>query len=278
MDLLRLAEQVKLICEQAGAAIKAVYESNESVIVTYKEDDSPVTEADNRANAIIVAALANLNEGLPVLSEEGHNPSFDARRKWSMYWLVDPLDGTREFVDRTGEFTINIALIDRGRPVLGVIHLPLERKTYTGVIDHGAWREDAAGKSPIAVSGFPAPNASARVLTSSRYQNSELEEMLKSFEQRFSAVTRIKAGSALKFCLLAEGRGDIYPRFPPCCEWDTAAGQAVLEAAGGALVSAKTFQTFRYNQKESLINASFYALGGALASWQAVLEKKSPKI
>jgi 3'(2'), 5'-bisphosphate nucleotidase len=267
---LQLAKQIHPLCEQAGAKIAELHNSTVPIAVQHKADQSPVTEADRLAHRLIVDGLHALTPDYPVLSEEQQSPGFEQRRQWARYWLVDPLDGTREFIDRNGEFTINIALIENGFPVLGMIYLPLERLAYIGVENAGAWRVDATGRQPITTAAVD-PGAELRVFTSSRHCNAELLSCLDKLAQHFAPVQWLKVGSALKFCRLAEGRGDFYPRFSPCCEWDTAAGQAILEAAGGQLLDTN-FNRLAYNQGPSLINPNFYAIAAANIDWKAVLE------
>ena len=264
-----LAGKLVELCRQAGQVITALYHSGEPLHINQKADDSPVTEADHQSQHVLAEGLGRLTPAWPVLSEEQAIPDFSERRDWRRYWLVDPLDGTREFINRTGEFTINIALIEDGWPVLGIIYLPLEESAYIGIEGGGAWREDAGGRTELKVRDRSSSDQLA-VLTGSRHQGRLIQACLERLRQHFIGVERVQAGSALKFCLLAEGRGDIYPRFAPCCEWDTAAGQAVLEAAGGELLGMD-FLRFRYNQKESLINPHFFAVGAGNVAWRELL-------
>ncbi|MCP3907573.1 MAG: 3'(2'),5'-bisphosphate nucleotidase CysQ [Oceanicoccus sp.] len=269
----RIAEQLLLLCRQAGRAIVEVYSADKPVAVELKLDDSPVTEADTRSHDIFLKGLAELTPQWPVLSEEQALPDFTERSQWPCYWLVDPLDGTREFIDRTGEFTINIALIENHRPVLGVVYIPLEQAAYLGFVEQGrALRIDSGGRREIAVSAAtPALNDSVRVISSSRYGGAEFESCITKLAGHFQQVERVTAGSALKFCRLAEGAADIYPRFSPCCEWDTAAGQAVLEAAGGSLVDIE-FNPLVYNRQSSVMSPNFYALGGTAEEWAGLFQ------
>lgn len=269
-ERLALANQVVELCQRAGDAILSVYNSQEALTISKKADHSPVTEADLLAHRIIRRGLEQLTPGWPLLSEECAAPSYSERRLWSRYWLVDPLDGTREFIARTGEFTVNIALVEEGIATLGVVFLPLEQLAYIGVSGAGAWREGRDGRHAIGVSRALTPGGRVRVLTSSRYKGLELNTCISRLREQFNTVEWLKAGSAIKFCRLAEGRADFYPRFSPCCEWDTAAGQALLEAAGGQLLDTR-FRRFRYNRGQSLINPHFYALGGAEFDWRSVL-------
>lgn len=263
-----LADRLVTICRLASTAILDVYDGKQLLELEFKGDLSPVTKADKAAHNIIVGELSKLTPGLPILSEEQDAPSYRERQQWGKYWLVDPLDGTKEFIDRNGEFTINIALIDDGRPLLGIVFVPLEDLAYCGAKDLGAWKVGPEGQVPLQVAGVPKDRV--RVLISRRNHSRDLEEYLRKLQSGFCAVDTIEAGSALKFCRLAEGRGDIYPRFSPCCEWDTAAGQAVLEGAGGELLTVE-YRRFLYNQTESLINPHFYAIGGRLPEWRSKL-------
>ncbi len=270
-DFVTLTEAVVELCQSAGRAIVSVYNSAQPIDTEQKADGSPVTQADRLAHQIIVEGLSRLTPDWPVLSEEQLPPPFAQRSQWCRYWLIDPLDGTKEFITRTGQFTVNIALIDNGIPVLGVVYLPLDRVAYIGVEAVGAWRQDSgAERAPIRVNQLRSMDK-VRVMTSRRHKSPELDACIEHLASRFQAVEWIKVGSALKFCYLAEGKADIYPRFSPCSEWDTAAGQIVLEAAGGQLLDAH-FQRLRYNQRESLINPYFYGLAAANFNWQSVLE------
>jgi 3'(2'), 5'-bisphosphate nucleotidase len=266
--LRELVGEIVTICQLASAAITDIYYGKKLPEVEFKEDLSPVTKADKAAHAIIVAELSRLSPDIPILSEEQDIPSFQKRKQWKKYWLVDPLDGTKEFIARNGEFTVNIALIEEGKPLLGVVYVPLEGSAYCGAKDCGAWKVSPEGTVAIKVGGVPEERV--RVLMSGRNRSSELDECLSALQLGFSEVETVESGSALKFCRLAEGLGDIYPRFSPCCEWDTAAGQAVLEGAGGELLTVE-YKRFLYNQRESLINPHFYAIGGRLSEWRLKL-------
>ena len=262
-----LLQPVLEIAHDAGRRILEIYESD--FAVEAKEDRSPLTEADMASHREIVAGLRRLTPDIPVLSEESGQIPYEERRRWQEYWLVDPLDGTREFIHRTGEFTINIALIEQGVAVLGVIAEPLADRIYLGVPGYRAGCYRDGDFSTIAISSRPVDRV--RVLTSSRYHGAALKRCLEQLQESFGAVEKIQAGSALKFCRLAEGRGDIYPRFSPCCEWDTAAGQALVEAAGGAVVNLQ-FEPLRYNAGSSVASPHFYALGDPEVDWREVLE------
>ena len=264
LNRFELAEQVSDLCCNAGKIIVEVYNDRSSIELEYKADNSPVTRADKLSHNFIVSGLQRLTPDIPVLSEEQILPDFSLRRQWERYWLVDPLDGTREFIDRTGEFTINIALIERGKPVLGVIGVPLESIVYMGVPANSseaalALKITAGERRPITTSDVSSAST-INVLTSSRDQGIQLKACIERLQKGCTNVNWIKLGSALKFCHLAEGAGHLYPRYSPCYEWDVAAGHALLLAAGGCLVNTD-FDPVVYNRQSSLLVPWFYALG-----------------
>jgi len=268
-DLNALAQSVAGIALRAGEAILAVYADPQCTGLQLKADHSPVTLADLRAHALILQALQALTPELPVLSEEGALPPFAERRQWQEYWLVDPLDGTREFVSRNGEFTVNIALIRQGAPVLGVVHAPVSGLCWMGIPGSGAWKS-ADGRQWQGIHTAPLNPALLRVLGSRRHGAEAVQRLLARLQPHFAQISLQSAGSSLKFCLLAEGLADFYPRLTPTSEWDTAAAQAVLEAAGGA-VWQEDLQPLRCNRGESVINPSFLAVGDASADWRRLL-------
>lgn len=249
---------IDIACD-AGAAIMRVYAQDFSVET--KADNSPVTAADLAAHRIISAGLAALTPQIPVLSEEAADIPWSTRRTWTRWWLVDPLDGTREFIKKNGEFTVNIALIDAGVPVLGVVYAPALDYMVSAERGVGAWMRSDGVDVPLA-SARPAP-APLRVAAS----RSHLDERTRRVLERIGDHERLGLGSSLKFCRIAEGRADVYPRFGPTSEWDTAAGQAVLDAAGGCVLGLDG-QPFRYNRGESLLNPDFIALGDPDLPWQ----------
>ena len=220
--------------------------------------------------------LAGLDAALPILSEESAPADLTERRTWRRYWLIDPLDGTREFLARTGEFTINVALICDHQPVLGVLYLPLERTAYVGIpgVEARCFRDAGAGgwtATDLATRRLQ-PGQPLTVLASRRHRGPRLQSCLDWLGEHWGPVARLNSGSALKFCQLAEGVGDLYPRFSPCCEWDTAAGQAVLEAAGGLLLGLDG-KPLRYNCQDSLFSPDFYALADATHPlWRRLLQ------
>jgi 3'(2'), 5'-bisphosphate nucleotidase len=253
-----LLDGVMQIARDAGERIMEIYSSE--FAVTHKGDDSPLTQADLAAHRHIVEALARLSPALPVLSEEAAETPWDVRRTWTRYWLVDPLDGTKEFIKRNGEFTVNIALIDRGAPVLGVVHVPAKNVTYAGATDGGAIRVDANGRAPICCRRAPARPA---FVVSRSHADAALDALL----SRMPAHDAVSQGSSLKFCVVAAGEADLYPRTGPTSEWDTAAGQCVAEAAGAQVLRLPELTPLRYNQKESLLNPGFVVIGDPQHGW-----------
>jgi 3'(2'), 5'-bisphosphate nucleotidase len=262
-ELLRISQTAV----SAGKAILRIYETDFSV--EEKADGSPLTQADRSAHDIIKAQLAAT--GLPVLSEEGRDIAYEQRKDWRAFWMVDPLDGTKEFIHRRGEFTVNIARIENGRPVSGVVYLPAAKMLYLAASGLGAWRldpdristpnrspvdgkeEEAWGQLLSAADALPLDRAGDRPFTiiGSRSHGSEaVEAFVRERRKEHGQVEFISAGSSLKFCRVAEGAADVYPRFGPTMEWDTAAGQAVAEAAGAEVVEAKTGHPLVYNKPD----------------------------
>jgi 3'(2'), 5'-bisphosphate nucleotidase len=256
-------EPLTQLCLRAGDAIAAFYHAPERLEATTKSDSTPLTAADLAAHEILVRGLAPL--GLPVLSEESAALELCKRRDWRRYWLVDPLDGTREFLERTGEFTINIALVEDHKAVLGVIAVPLQGRIYLGGAGEGAWLREAGQWRALPARTVDSAGP-LTVLTSRRHRGEQLDACLADVQRLGRAVQRCYVGSALKFCQLAAGEADFYPRFSPCSEWDTAAGQALLEGAGGAVIDLQG-QALSYNRRESLLNPHFYAMADARAQW-----------
>ena len=254
-------EGVIAIAREAAEAILRVYGSDFDV--ERKADASPLTEADLAAHHCIVGGLARLTPGIPVLSEESaHTVAADVRRGWSRLWLVDPLDGTREFVKRNGEFTVNIALIEDGVSVFGVVQAPVTGVVwYGGAALGGAFRRDGTITVPLRVRQ-PATSP-LRVAASRSHRDARTEALL----ARIGDTETLGLGSSLKFCRIADGTLDVYPRFGPTSEWDTAAAQCVLEAAGGVVI-APDGRAFRYNQRPTLLNGDFIALGDPRLPWR----------
>jgi len=251
-DLASLAESAAGIAAEAGRAILEIYGQDFEVVA--KADQSPLTQADLASHRIIRDALSALTPDIPLLSEESAEIDFGIRSGWKRDWLVEPLDGTKEFVSRNGEFTVNIALIDGKEPVLGVVHVPVSGVTYTGVVGLGASRQDP-GEAPRGIR-VRVPCADPLVVVGSRsHANPEVEKYLR----KLGRYELVSMGSSLKFCLLAEGKADFYPRLGPTSEWDTAAAHAVVLAAGGRIVKLDG-EPLRYNTKASLLNPEFLVI------------------
>jgi 3'(2'), 5'-bisphosphate nucleotidase len=255
-----LREGVIAIAREAAAAILEVYEGGFDV--ERKADASPLTAADLDAHHCIVAGLTRLTPGIPVLSEEAAEETSTAKRRpWRRLWLVDPLDGTREFVKRNGEFTVNIALISDGVPVFGVIQAPVTGQLWHAQQARGAFRRDGDADTRIGVRAPAMPPL--RVAASRSHRDPRTDTLL----SHIGRVEMVALGSSLKFCRLAEGAMDVYPRFGPTSEWDTAAGQCILEAAGGCVIDPQG-RPLRYNQRDTILNGDFLALGDPDLPWR----------
>ena len=224
----QLRSDVVGLVREAGRATMSYYDAPEAAGVREKDDKSPVTLADEVAHGILVDGLRRLDPSIPVVSEEAAADDFETRRSWRRFWLVDPLDGTKEFIKRRAEFTVNVALIDEGEPVLGVVGAPALDLVYWAVKGGGAWREEKAAPPERIYSAAPAPGAPLTVVESLSHPSQELEEYLKTIP----VGRRVKAGSSLKFCWVAEGKADVYPRLGPTMEWDVAAGDCVYRQSG----------------------------------------------
>jgi 3'(2'), 5'-bisphosphate nucleotidase len=262
-----LLARVADIARSAAREILEVYASG-AFAASVKADASPLTAADLRAHQLILQSLNALTPGLPVLSEESAHSPFTSRSKWARYWLVDPLDGTREFLARNGQFTVNIALIEAHAPALGVVHVPVTDVSYQGLPGSGAWRQDAGGECrEIRVSSQCA--ASVRVVGS----RSHAGDSLAAFLGRLGPHELLSVGSALKLCMVAEGAADVYPRLGPTSEWDTAAAHAVVAAAGG-VVCRLDGVALEYNTKDDVRNPFFVAYGPRDRDWLTLLSER----
>lgn len=271
---LQLLNAVNEIAIAAGYEILDVYNSDRAIEVSTKQDASPLTDADRRAHRLIVDRLSRLTPDVPLLSEESEAIDYSTRQSWERYWLIDPLDGTKEFINRNGEFTVNIALIENGQSVAGVVHVPVTGISYFGGIGLKAWKQDAnqSGGEAQVISGRPMQeNSTARIVASRRHLGEQLASLVDKIENHFGEATLLSMGSSLKMCLLAEGGADIYPRMAPTCEWDTAAAHGILTAAGGAIVDLQ-FQELEYNSKPDLLNPYFIALADPHYPWQKLLD------
>jgi len=257
-DSQTLLKAVGELARRAGRAILDVYESDFQV--EQKADRSPLTAADRAAHDVISAGLATLTPDIPVLSEESAEVPYEERRRWKQFWLVDPLDGTKEFVNRNGEFTVNIALIESTRPVLGVVFVPVTDTLYSGALGLGAFVQKGSDASkPICARRFE--RGKPIVVASRSHAGPETQAFLDSL----GTYDMVSMGSALKLCLVAEGVADVYPRLGPTMEWDTAAAQCVVEAAGGRVTNLQR-QSFTYN-KPNLLNPSFLVTGAGEYDW-----------
>jgi 3'(2'), 5'-bisphosphate nucleotidase len=260
--------QIMHIAREAGDAIMEVYRGD--IDVQRKEDNSPLTMADLAAHDVIETRLAHLTPGLPILSEESASVSYRERQGWHRYWLVDPLDGTREFIKRNDEFTVNIALIDGDRSVMGVVYVPAMDILYFAGQGFGAFRQ-ASMEPATRISARPLDPNALTIAGSRSHAGERMQGFLQRVSEKLSPPESISLGSSLKICLVAEGSADLYPRLGLTSEWDTAAAQCVLEQAGGHLLQWDG-QPLRYNRKDSLLNPEFLACGTTLHDWKQYLE------
>lgn len=261
MYLNNLVQPLIEIARSASKEVMAIYE-NEVLFgqVDAKADNSPLTLADKAAHQMIATALSELTPDLPILSEEGKQLPIEIRQNWKRFWLVDPLDGTKEFIKRNGEFTINIALIEQGHPILGVIHIPVSGNTYYGFREGGAFKVLMDGTvQQIFADSYAKSQTGLRFVCS----RSHMSEAVKKYIEKFEQPQTLSMGSSLKFMLIAEGKADIYPRLAPTMEWDTGAAQAILEAAGGKVLKYENLTPLAYN-KSNLLNPHFIALGNEM--------------
>jgi 3'(2'), 5'-bisphosphate nucleotidase len=259
-----LLEAIATIARAAAAEILRIY-AHGTLEATAKEDASPLTAADLASHHLIVERLRSLTPELPILSEEAADTPIAERARWQRYWLVDPLDGTKEFLSRNGQFTVNIALIEAHAPVLGVVHVPTSDMSYRGWPGRGAWRVQGEGPA-TEIHVAQHAGSPLRVVGSRSHRGDSLDAFL----SRVGPHELVSLGSSLKFCVVAEGGADVYPRLGPTCEWDTAAAQAVLEGAGGT-VRALSGEVLRYNTHAGVRNPHFVGYGPADRDWLALL-------
>lgn len=262
-ELQHWLEHVIQIAHDAGQKIMEIYASE--FAITHKDDNTPLTEADLAAHNCIVKGLKTLTPDLPILSEESAAIPFDVRSQWTTYWLVDPLDGTREFIKRNGEFTVNIALIEDHKPVLGVIFTPVSGVCHYACRGYGAFKHDP-GTNPVAIHTRKNRQDVIVVAGSRSHRGDSLNRFLENVgPHEISSM-----GSSLKSCLVAEGKVDVYPRLGPTSEWDTAAAQCIVEEAGGR-VTTLDMKPMRYNTKKSLLNPHFFVFGDPEVDWSQYL-------
>ena len=249
-------QKIKNIAQKAGNEIMKIYQQDFEV--DYKKDNSPLTKADIKSNEIITESLKDLYPEIPILSEENKEVPYNIRRNWEYFWLIDPLDGTKEFVKKNGEFTVNIALIYKNMPVLGVIYAPVLDLLYYAQKDQGAFKQDKNKKSQrLPIYNYP-DNHTLKVIVSKSHYNQETKEFVNNLKSQYEKIEFINIGSSLKLCLIAEGKADIYPRLAPTMEWDIAAGQTIVEESKGRIIKYKTEESIKYN-KQNLLNPYFIA-------------------
>jgi len=266
----KLLNEVIDIAIKAGNEIMEIYEKDFSI--EYKDDKSPLTEADKHSNDVIVAGLKKLDRQYPILSEETKAAEYSVRKEWTNFWLVDPIDGTKEFIKKNGEFTVNIALVEDGAPVIGVVYAPALDTLYYGMKDFGAYRKTGEKLEALpAIINNPVESKVIRVVASRSHLNQETSDFIDAVAKQYPdcEVEKVSKGSSLKLCMVAEGSADIYPRVAPTMEWDTGAAQGVVEAAGKGTYRFETFpvnsvefgcsidtEKLKYN-KEDLLNPYF---------------------
>ena len=258
------------IAKRAGDAIMEIYNNEEDFGTTFKADDSPLTKADLLSNDVIVKGLKALAPEIPILSEESKKTAYEERSGWSRFWLVDPIDGTKEFIKRNGEFTVNIALVEGGQPVMGVVHAPARTTTYWGAEGVGAFKQNGDGTAePMQVSQSHDGLEVLTVVASRSHAGPETVAFLEKLEAATGTINKVSAGSSLKLCLVASGEAQLYPRFGPTMEWDTAAAHAVVLQAGGSVCNMQG-EPLRYN-KENLLNPFFVVSDASGLNWQAYI-------
>lgn len=257
--MINLLNDVEKIAVKAGESILEIYNS-EDFGIEVKSDDSPLTKADLAAHNVIISGLNQSTPDIPVLSEESANIPYSERKKWDKYWLVDPLDGTKEFIKRNGEFTVNIALIENGIPVLSVVYVPVSDISYSAAKGYGSFKKENGNREQIHVHK---PSRNIPIVVGSR---SHMSEDVQHYLQKLGEHDLTSMGSSLKFCLVAEGKADLYPRLGLTSEWDTAAAQCIVEQAGGFVVKLDG-DPLDYNAKDSLLNPYFMVFGDKSKEW-----------
>jgi len=248
--------KINSIAKKAGDEIMSIYQQDFDV--DYKKDNSPLTKADIRSNEVIIKNLENLYSDIPILSEENKEIPYKIRKNWEYFWLIDPLDGTKEFVKKNGEFTVNIALIHENVPILGAIYAPALNLLYYAQKGKGAFKQEK-NKKPQRLPIYKHTKDDAlKVIASKSHYNQETKEFVDNLKNQYKKIEFIHIGSSLKLCLVAEGKADIYPRLAPTMEWDIAAGQTIVEESKGKITKYKTKEFLRYN-KQNLLNPYFVA-------------------
>lgn len=256
LDKINLKEIVN-IAKEAGAAIMEIYEKD--FTIAYKDDKSPLTEADLKSNEIICSALKNLYPHIPIISEENKEIPYLERKKWDYFWLIDPIDGTKEFIKKTGEFTVNIALIYKDRPILGVVYAPALDDMYFSKKDMGAYKNEVR----LPVQANAEPEKELNVVASASHLSEETQTFIDELSLSTEKLNLVSKGSSLKLCMVAEGTADIYPRLGPTMEWDTGAAHAIVIESGKQVVQYEDNSPVIYN-KENLLNPWFIVRGGEM--------------
>lgn len=255
-DCTAYLEPTLALARKTSDAILDIYQKSRQFEVQAKQDASPLTQADILAHEILVAGLKQLTPDIPIISEEGGNIPFAVRQQWPRYWLLDPIDGTKEFIKHTGEFAISIALIEQHQPVMGIIYVPVTDTLFYAIVGQGAFKQEI-NQPARRLQKVITANHKTRIALGHHYKLIKLNDIFSKLDE----IEIIRIGSCvLKFCLLAEGKIDLYPRLGPTAEWDTAAGQIILSEVGGATVNL-TGEPLTYNKKDSLLNPSFIAVG-----------------
>jgi len=263
MDIQHVLTGVREAVAEAGAAILEIYADPDRFDAERKADDSPLTAADLAANRLLVSRLQELTPAIPILSEESRQADWSERRYWRECWVVDPLDGTKEFLKRNDEFTVNVALVRDHHPILGVVYAPALGQWYYAATGIGAWHQSGQGLAER-ISVAPPPEGRPWKVVGSR---SHSTAAVQAFVDRLGDAELVPMGSSLKLCLVAGGSADVYPRLGPTSEWDTCAAHAVVVEAGGQVLNAETGQPLSYNARESLLNPHFIVCGRADPSW-----------
>jgi len=255
-DLQSYIPTLSALCREAGVAIMTIYADESSFGVEVKGDNSPLTQADKQANDIICKGLEEMTPHIPIVSEENKEIDYATRKTYTESWLVDPVDGTKEFIKRNGEFTVNIALVRDGESVMGFVYKPVGEVLYYAIKGHGSYKEENGVKTKLEANAFTMSDKHLGVVCSRSHLNDETQAFLDALD----SPETVAKGSSLKFLVLAEGGAHLYPRLAPTMEWDTGAAQVVLEEAGGSVIDHETKQPLRYN-KENLRNPYFVAYG-----------------
>ena len=253
------------LTKQAGQAILEIYQQT-NLGTSYKDDNSPLTAADLASHKLLVAGLKKLTPEIPILSEESKTIAQEERQSWQKFWLIDPLDGTKEFIKRNGEFTVNVALIELGVPILGIVYAPVLNTIYWGIGEQGSFKQ-MENNEPIDIHIETHKEGSLKLVASRSHAGAETEAFIDKLKANFS-VDALSIGSSLKLCLVAEGKAHLYPRFGPTMEWDTAAAQCIVEQAGGSVTTLEG-KPLLYN-KDNLLNP-YFIVSGKGVNWQSYL-------